>query len=254
MIAGSIYCLRILACLVFLGGLGCVGARQQTQMQTAFAAYRPDPAALSNAIDVYRLACPDVIELVIDGYPAACGQFIVNAEGRVENRALQTPRIEGETTGMVVQQVAQMLAVPLEQVHCRVVEYRSRAVYLHGLVVGPDRAVPYQGPETVSAFLRRSGGLRIGADPKNITVIRPNLCTGGSPELFHIDLEGILNGDPASNIVLQAFDEVYIGELRGSKLGKVLPCWMRPVYHRFCEHFPGMCPPDWREQNSESDP
>jgi protein involved in polysaccharide export with SLBB domain len=83
-----------------------------------------------------------------------------------------------------------------------------------------------QGPETVVELLRRTGGLTPQAEPAQVHVVRPNVAVGRRPEVFPVDLEAILmHGDDRSNVVVQPYDHIYVGETRRSVLAKYLPPW-----------------------------
>src|SRR5581483_11503135 len=100
-------------------------------------------------------------------------------------------------------------------------------VYLIGEVQGQEQAVPYCGPETVLDVLQRVGGLSRDAAPREIKVVRPNIADGGTPEIYHVDLAAIVyKNDQRSNIVLQPFDQIYVGQSPNTGLKNALP-WRR---------------------------
>jgi protein involved in polysaccharide export with SLBB domain len=140
------------------------------------------------------------------------------------------PRLEGLTPPEIARVVARTLGVRPEQVTVRVVRYESQQLFLHGEVHGQERAVPYIGPETVLDLLQRVGGLADGAASSDIQVVRPHVADGTSPEVFHVDLEAILlKKEQTSNVRLEPFDQVYVGESRRSCLGNCLPPCLRPL-------------------------
>jgi polysaccharide biosynthesis/export protein len=233
------------ACLALLLTAGCATKRMQVAQLLAGPAVADAPAAN----DSYRLSFPDEIELAVVNLRECNGRFVINPEGRIELPILNNPRVEGETCPGLSRRVASELNIPPENVQCRVVAHRSRVVYVHGPIAGSDRAVGYGGPENVVGFIRRCGGLTPAANVCDIHVVRGNVALGVPPQLFAVDLEAILlHGDPKSNVSLQPFDELYIGELPRAKVGKSLPQWLRPVYRGFCTFFPAGCPHDWRQQ------
>src|SRR5205807_2787422 len=81
-------------------------------------------------------------------------------------RELGKLRVEGLSVPEIARQVAVLARVPPEGVRVRVLEYRSGWVYLFGEVSGLQRAVAYQGQETVLDLLKRAGGLTQGAEPE----------------------------------------------------------------------------------------
>jgi protein involved in polysaccharide export with SLBB domain len=120
-------------------------------------------------------------------------------------------------------------------VHVRIAEFRSQQLFLVGQVVGLQRAVPYQGPETVLELLQRAGGITPGASPEDVDVVRSRLAEGKQPEVFHVDLRAIvLRHDAQTNLRLQPFDQVFVGESEESCLGKCMPPWLRPLYEAVC--------------------
>ena len=98
-----------------------------------------------------------------------------------------------------------------------------------------QRAVPYRGPETVLDLLQRVGGITPGAAPSDVHVIRSRLAENKPPEVFHIDLQAIvMNQDQSTNLRLQPFDQVFVGETKRSSLEKCIPPCLRPVYEKLC--------------------
>ena len=240
----------VLACL--LAG-GCTTPHKRVSQALGSDAIAPVDREETVA-ESYRIACPDVVEITIDGASSG-GQFVVNAEGRIAFAPLDKPRVEGETSASLAQRIATELRLKPEQVHCKVVAYRSRAIYVHGPIEGGDRAVIYRGTESVVGLIRRCGGLTPAADFKDIHVVRGNVAQGGRPQVFAIDLEAILlRGEPQTNVPLQPFDEIFIGETPRSKIGRALPHWLRPVYRGFCGLIPSACAHDWRQQIRDPEP
>jgi protein involved in polysaccharide export with SLBB domain len=104
-----------------------------------------------------------------------------------------------------------------------------------GQVVGLHRAVPYQGPETVLELLQRVGGVTPGAAPDDVYVVRSRLAEGRPPEVFRVNLRAVvLYHDARTNVRLEPFDQVFVGETRESCLKKCVPPVLRPVYDLVC--------------------
>jgi protein involved in polysaccharide export with SLBB domain len=144
-------------------------------------------------------------------------------------------RVDGYTAPEIAELAAQAVGVNPEQVEVRVVQFNSQQIYLFGQVNGAQRAVAYQGGEPVLHLLQRVGGITRGAEPNDIYVVRPRLSAGRPPEVFHIQLRDIVSGDdPRTNLVLQPFDEIYVGETRKSGFFKCLPPCLRPFFKSVC--------------------
>jgi protein involved in polysaccharide export with SLBB domain len=231
-------------------------------------------AAIRNqgVVQAYHVFCPDVLEIRIAGRPDLSGWRAIDAEGRMDLGRLGRLRVEGHTAPQVVRLLSEETEISPTQIQVRVTEFNSQQIYLFGQVMpvgegrekdegggknesGPggshssslihpssfnphpasQRAVPYHGPETVIDLLQRVGGITPGAAPNDVHVIRSRLADNKPPEVFHIDLRAIvMNQDQSSNLRLQPFDQVFVGEAKRSSLEKCLPPCLRPVYEKLC--------------------
>jgi protein involved in polysaccharide export with SLBB domain len=177
-------------------------------------------AQSSQAAAAYAIACPDVVAITAAGRPDLSGRYAVAADGTVP---VGVPvRVEGCTPAAAAQRIA--AATGAAHAHVAVAEYRSRQVFLLGPVAGSERALPYQGPETVVELLRRGGGLAPGANVGEVHVVRSHVAGGRRPEVFPVDLEAILlDNDAKTNVRVEPFDQVYVGESRQAFLARHLP-------------------------------
>src|SRR5262245_40414843 len=217
--------LGVVLCLL----AGC--AHNRTQVDQAVKADRGGPARNQGVDGQYVIRSPDVLDVSLDGRPDLAGRAAVGPDGRLNLETLGRPRVEELTAAEVARALASACDTAPGNVHVRVAEFRSQQVYLFGEVIGPPRAVPYQGPETVLDLLQRVGGVTPGAAPGDVHVIRSHVADGRDPEVFHIDLQGILlRNDPSTNVRLQAFDQVYVGQTRQAVIDRCMPPWLRPVY------------------------
>jgi protein involved in polysaccharide export with SLBB domain len=178
------------------------------------------------------------VELTVAGRPALCGVQPVGPDGRLDLGRLGRLRVEGRPPEQIARQVAAVAGVPAGQVRVRVAEYRSRHVYLYGEVRGAQRSIPYQGPETVVHLLQRCGGVTPGAAATDIYVIRPRIAEGKPPQIFRVNVKNMAaHQDEKTNLLVQPFDEVYVGETRQSCLEKCIPPCLRPLFEAAC----GLC-------------
>ncbi len=183
----------------------------------------------------YQVHFPDELLVQVAGPHPWKGQCPVGPDGRIVLAQAGTPRVDGLTPPEVVGRVAEAFGVPAEQVQVQMAGYHSQQIYLFGEVVGRQRAVPYQGPETVVELLRRAGGVTSGAAPGDVQVIRSHVADGRPPEVFHVDLEAIvLKNHPEGNIRVQPFDQVYIAQSKHCCLARSLPTWLRPIFEHAC--------------------
>lgn len=203
---------------------------------------RPDPrdALPLDPAEAYRIACPDVVEVVFAVDPAAGGRLRVLADGHIELGQAGRIRAEGLTAPELAQHIARHLRLAEHQVSVRVVEFNSQQLFLFGQVGGAERAVDYRGPETIVELLKRTGGLSPGAAVSEIHVIRSHLAEGGEPEVFPVDLKAILEkNDDRTNLRLHPQDQIYVGEMVRSKFARAVPSLLQPVYDAACALIPG---------------
>jgi protein involved in polysaccharide export with SLBB domain len=195
----------------------------------------------------YAVICPDVLDIVFDTRPELGGLHPIGVDGRLDLEPLGRPRVEGQTVEEIAHQLADLANVRLKEVHVAVAGFRSQCVYLFGEVIGLQRAVAYHGQETVLDLLQRTGGIKPGAEPEDVYVVRTHVGDNKRPEVFHVDLRAIvLQHDQRTNLRLQPFDQVHVGETRRAGLEKCVPPWLRPWYQRLC----GWTPTDVRLENA----
>jgi protein involved in polysaccharide export with SLBB domain len=215
---------------------GCALGRPH--LDEALLARPVDPTRTREAAAHYLVACPDVLEVTITGRPEGSGRHAITADGRLDLGPLGRFRVEGRPAAAVAGHIATEAGLPPGDVQVRVAEHNSQQVYLVGAVTGLQHAVPYEGPETVLDLLQRTGGIAPGAAPGEVHVIRPGVAEGRPPQVFHIDLQAIvLDHDERSNLQLQPFDQVFVGESRRSSFARCIPPCLRGPYDCVC----GLC-------------
>ena len=212
---------------------GCLA--DQPSVNRAIGANPHRASSGAETSESYCVCCPDIVEVTVNGRPELSGKRTVGPDGRINLFAGDRVRIEGRTPSDTVRLVAAEANAQPYQVQVRVAEFNSQQIYLFGPGVGVQRAVPYQGPETVVQLLQRTSAVTAGAAPNNIYVVRPRVAEGRPPEVFRIHLHAILSRkDQQSNVRLQPYDQVYIGETRKSSIARcVAPC-LRPLYDALC--------------------
>jgi polysaccharide export outer membrane protein len=237
--------------LVWLGlflslSAGCTTSQQQ--LDRALLADRGLEARGAATNERYTVFCPDVLEITAETRADLTARHEIGPDGRVDLGSIGRLRIEGMTAAEVARAIAEVAELPPSTVHVRVVEHNSRQLYLVGQVVGLQRAVAYQGPETVLDLLHRVGGLTPGAAPEDVSVVRPHVVDGGRPEVFQVDLAAILlRQDQRTNITLEPQDQVFVGETKRFSLVKCLPPWLQPFYESIC----GMRRTEEKQQDKE---
>lgn len=188
----------------------------------------------------YAVGCPDVLAITVAGQLGLSGRRVIGPDGTVDLGNAGAVRVEGRTPSEAAALVARRAGVPLSDVRVHVAEFKSQVIYLAGPGVGVPRAVPYQGQETVLDVLQRVGGVTPAVAPEEVYVVRSHVAEGERPEVFHVDLRGIvMKKDQHTNLRLLPFDQIYVGETRQGKLEKCLPGWLRPLYQACWGIVPG---------------
>jgi protein involved in polysaccharide export with SLBB domain len=224
--------------LTFLGvivtwAIGCAG--DAAQLNRALLSERNPAAHCGDLTAHYTVYSPDVLDLTIPAHPDWCGRHPVNPDGRIALGGVEFPRVDGRTVPEIAQLLAAKCCVPVSQVRVHVTDYNSQRLYVQSEAPGLPQVVAYQGPETIVDFLQRVGGVSQRGAPHDIQVVRSHVADGQSPEVFHVDLEEILlKQDQRTNVALQSFDQVYIGQSRGSCFFTCVPPWMRPFFRNVC--------------------
>lgn len=216
--------------LALLALAGCAHGRCPYRSLSAFAPAAPTDTPLP----VYHIACPDVLEVRLADKPNWDCLASVGVDGRVKVGPEAAVAVEGLTAEQARVAVAAVLGVDVAGVAVTVADPRAGSVDLFGPEANRHRAVAYRGPESVVEFLRRTGAMKPGCfDPRDVTVLRPNVAAGRPAEVFHVDLEAVvLRGDARTDLAVMAGDQVYVGESRRSSFARLLPARLKPVYQR----------------------
>ncbi len=213
---------------------GCTG--RPLTVRTACAEAMPIAAGPRPSVHPpgYTLGCPDLLEVRFDEHPAWDALVSVDVDGCLPLGPACRPRVEGRRLDEARASIAQETRLDPATVRVALVDPSAKFLTVHGPEAKRQRMLVYRGPERVVELLQRTGALKPGCtDPRDISVVRPNVARGTPPELFHVDFEAIfLDGDDATNIVLQPGDQVYVGETRRSSFGRLLPNWLKPAYKR----------------------
>ncbi|MFO0867286.1 MAG: polysaccharide biosynthesis/export family protein [Gemmataceae bacterium] len=216
----------------WLGAAGCAPERSQVDQHIM-----SEPLATARnhgVIDSYQVLHPDVLDVNFREHPELQGKYEINIDGRIDLKHYGRVRVEGRTVPQIVQLLAEESGSGREGVAVRVSEFRSQHLLLFGQVLGSQRRIPYQGPETVLDVLQRAGGITWEAAPDKVYVVRSHVADDRRAEIFHVDLEKIvMKRDHRTNIRVMPFDQIYVGETQQARVEKSIPSWLRPMYRTF---------------------
>lgn len=180
----------------------------------------------------YKLGCPDLLEVRFDDHPAWDAQVTVDVDGCLDLGQGGRVRVEGQLLDEARAGIAKESRVAVEKVRLVLVEPSAKFLTVYGPEAKRQQMLVYRGPERVVDLLQRIAALKPGCtDPRDISVVRPNVARGLPSELFHVDFEAIfLDDDESTNIALQPGDQIYVGETRRSSFSRLLPNYLKPLY------------------------
>jgi protein involved in polysaccharide export with SLBB domain len=200
-----------------LGGCASKGVLMPGDRAAADAAPRqgpPDPT--------YHVGAGDVLEVRRSG-----GQFDkveVRSDGSIRLGTSDSVRVDNLTTVEIADQLRESLGQPYANCRVGVAKYNSQFVYVFGdSRQESQRAVPYQGRETLREFLARVGCRQCWRGYR-ARIVRPNESIGATPEVVAVKLDAGLqirgrnNQDP----LVRPNDYVYI-ERDGAGPGDIVP-------------------------------
>ncbi len=194
----------------------------------------PFPAPAPPDLAAYRIGCPDVLEVGFADKPEWDCLVAVDVDGCAPLGEAGRVAVQGLTTTEARAAIAEAAGQSPNGVLVVVAVPRAGKVF----ITGPDnkriRAVAYPGPTPVLDFLQLAGAIQPKETKLNdVYVVRPNVAADGPPKVFHVDVEAVLlDGDPATNVVIESSDHVYVGETRRASFARLVPDWARPAYRR----------------------
>lgn len=184
-------------------------------------------------VPVYRVGCPDVLTVRFSDFPQLDCLVSVDLEGRLPISETVHPHVEGATLPETRAAIASAAGCEPNRVVVDLADARTGRIYLFGPELNRQRVVPFIGAERLYDFLQRTGSFRDdSADLRDVFVLRPNVAAGKAAVAFRADLRAVQSGDHSSNVLLEAGDQVHVGENRRSSFARLLPDWMKPTYFR----------------------
>ena len=176
----------------------------------------------------YTLGCPDLLEVRFAGRPAWDVRASVDVDGCLPLGPGGRPRVEGLMLDRAKAAIAQEAHLDPGRISLVLVDPSAKFLTVPGPEANCQQMLVYRGPERVADLLQRTGTLKPGCtDPRDISVLRPNVACGRPSELFRVDFD-----DEATDVALRPGDQIYIGETRRSSFCRLLPNWMKPLYKR----------------------
>jgi len=159
----------------------------------------------------YTLGVEDVIEISVLRHLEVSGEYIINAEGKIQYEFLGDIKIEGmkknEVRNVLTQRLSEYIISP--EVMIKITGYNSKIVYVIGEVGSPGKIYMRGDTITVREALVQAGLPLLTGKVKESKLITPS--ASGKVERKVIDINKLLyEGDLRENLVMKPGDTLYI--------------------------------------------
>ncbi len=213
--------------VILLPVLGCADLSAVRRTPPLPAPARPDLSA-------YRIGCPDVLDITFTERAELSCVAAVDVDGSVSLGEAGRVFVQGMTSSEARSAIARAVGQPVEAVLVAVAMPRSGQVFISGPENNRIRVVAYPGPTPVLDFLQFAGSIQPKESKLNdVYVVRPHVTNDGVPRIYHVDVEAVLlDRDPATNILIESSDHIYVGETRRASFVRLLPKWLQPFYRQ----------------------
>lgn len=177
-------------------------------MLACFAQAAENPPALQE--QVYRIARGDELNFRFFFTPELNTVATVRSDGRVALPLVGEIPVDGLSIAELTARVEQLMApqVRRPQVVINIQGGTSQRVFVGGEVVRPG-VQSLLGPLTVLQAVMVAEGLKDGAQPNHVVVLRRG--SGGERQVLPVDLSAAISGrDLSQDLALQAYDVVVV--------------------------------------------
>lgn len=167
----------------------------------------------------YRVAVNDELNFRFFYLPELNTIATVRADGRVSLPLVGEVPVDGLTVAELTERVEWLMSAHARrpQLMINVQGGTSQRVFVGGEVTRPG-VQPLQGPLTVLQAVMVAEGLKDGAQPREVIVLRRG--PAGSRTVLPVDLSAAMNGsDLSQDLLLQAYDAVIVPRSGIANLG-----------------------------------
>jgi polysaccharide export outer membrane protein len=202
--ARKIFCVLLLLAFTGLAVSGAEGEKKEDVKKE-----NSEPAKSGE----YLVGIGDVLEIdVLQPEPIKLS-VAVAPDGTISYPYIGTVRVKDKGLAAIQEEVQTALAngyMKYPVVSASLLESRSRKFFVYGEVNKPGTFVMEDGTTVLKAISEAGGFTKFGSS-SNVKLLRPR--KGGSGyEPKQIDIKGIMNGNPSSDITLEPGDIVVVSE------------------------------------------
>lgn len=211
--------------LIGLCALLCCSACVSAPVGRPAAALDPSLAVRPVQSD-YRISPGDVLDIKLFYNPELNETIMVRPDGRI---ALQ---LAGEimAAGLTPEELRKALSdryskeINRPDITIIVRSFNMQRAYIDGEVARPGM-LPLAGPVTVHQAVAAAGGFKESARRTDVIIIRRPLT--GPPVPVKVNMEQVIEGDNAQDILLAPFDIVYVPRSAIAEVNKFVDLYLR---------------------------
>jgi polysaccharide export outer membrane protein len=159
----------------------------------------------------YTIGPNDVLEVKVQRHPEFSGIFPVNSEGRIQYELIGDVEVSGLTKPKAEDKLRKLVTVYVikPDLNIKIVEYRSKAIYVIGEVTRPGKYYIKSSSIPVREAVVEAGFPTQAAATNKARLITPDKESDGKTKI--IDLYAILyDGNLKQNLDMQPGDQLYI--------------------------------------------
>jgi polysaccharide export outer membrane protein len=178
----------------------------------------------------YTLGPSDVIEVAVLRHPEVSGEFVINAEGKMQYEFVGDIEVQGLTKDEIKQLLTEKLSkyIISPEVTVKITGYNSKVVYVIGEVHNPGKIFMRGDTITVREALIQAGLPLLSAKPAKSKLITPS--DDGKPEQKRVNVHRLLyEGDLRENLVMKPGDTLYVPATLMAKTMRILQPVAAPI-------------------------
>lgn len=178
----------------------------------------------------YTLGANDVIEVNVLRHPEVSGQYIINAEGKIQYEFVGDVIVAGLTKQKVAERIAHLLGkyIISPEVTVKILGYNSKVVYVIGEVGNSGKIFMRGDTITVREALVQSGLPLLSAKTSKSVLFTPS--ASGKVKKKKVNVHKLLyEGDLRENLVMKPGDTLYIPPTVMAKAMRVIQPVAAPI-------------------------
>lgn len=158
----------------------------------------------------YRLQVGDVLDIKLLLNPDLNEEVTVRPDGKISTTIAEDVAAYDRTPQQLAAALRAAYATELQSPRVAVIvrSFAPTRVYVAGEVVSPGEFITIGPDLTLVQAVARAGGVRLSGDTSRVFLLRRG--PQDRPEVYSVDYQGAIRGDPRADIRLAPYDIVYV--------------------------------------------